>query len=63
MTNGLRKKSEKQDPSQQPQIIKNIRGNSNQVKDLCNRNFKLCKKEIEKDIRRWKDLPPIGLTY
>jgi hypothetical protein len=27
-----------------------------QVKDLYNRNFKSLKKEIEKDLRRWKDL-------
>ena len=28
-----------------------------QVKDLYNKNFKPVKKEIEEDIRRWKDLP------
>jgi hypothetical protein len=27
------------------------------VKDLCNKNFKSLKKEIEEDLRRWKDLP------
>jgi len=27
------------------------------VKDLCEKNFKSFKKEIEEDIRRWKDLP------
>ena len=28
-----------------------------QVKDLFDKNFKSLKKEIEEDIRRWKDLP------
>jgi hypothetical protein len=28
-----------------------------QVKDLYEKNFKFLKKEIEEDIRRWKDLP------
>jgi hypothetical protein len=28
-----------------------------QVKDLYNKNFKSLKKEIEEDIRRWKELP------
>jgi hypothetical protein len=28
-----------------------------QVKDLYDKNFKLLKKEIKEDIRRWKDLP------
>jgi len=28
-----------------------------QVKDLYNKNFKPLKKEIEEDLRRWKDLP------
>jgi hypothetical protein len=27
------------------------------VKDLYNKNFKSLKKEIEEDLRRWKDLP------
>jgi hypothetical protein len=27
------------------------------VKNLCERNFKSLKKEMEKDLRRWKDLP------
>jgi hypothetical protein len=27
------------------------------VNDLCKENYKLLKKEIEKDYRRWKDLP------
>jgi hypothetical protein len=27
------------------------------VKDLYDKNFKSLKKEIEKDIRRWRDLP------
>jgi hypothetical protein len=27
------------------------------VEDLYNRNFKSLKKEIEEDLRRWKDLP------
>jgi hypothetical protein len=32
------------------------------VKDLYDKNFKSLKKEIEEDLRRWKDLPcsPIG---
>ena len=28
-----------------------------QVKDLYDKNFKLLKKEIEEDFRKWKDLP------
>jgi hypothetical protein len=28
-----------------------------QVKDLNDKNFKSLKKEIKKDLRRWKDLP------
>ena len=28
-----------------------------EVKDLHNENYKTLKKEIEKDLRRWKDLP------
>ena len=28
-----------------------------QVNDLCDKNFKFLKKEIEEDIRKWKDLP------
>jgi hypothetical protein len=28
-----------------------------QVKDFYDKNFKYLKKEIEEDIRRWKDLP------
>ena len=28
-----------------------------QVKDLYGKNFKSLKKEIEEDLRRWKDLP------
>ena len=28
-----------------------------QVKDLYDKNFKYLKKEIDEDIRRWKDLP------
>ena len=28
-----------------------------QVKDLCGNNFKPLKKEIEKVLRKWKDLP------
>jgi len=28
-----------------------------QVKDLYDKNFKSLKKEIEKDLRRWQDLP------
>jgi hypothetical protein len=27
------------------------------VKDVYNKNFKSLKKEIEEDLRRWKDLP------
>ena len=30
---------------------------SKQVKDLHDKNSKSLKKEIEKDLRRWKDLP------
>jgi hypothetical protein len=35
-----------------------------EVKDLYDKNFKSLKKEIEEDIRRWKDLPCswIGMT-
>jgi hypothetical protein len=28
-----------------------------EMKDLCDNNFKFLKKEIEEDLRRWKDLP------
>jgi len=28
-----------------------------QVKDLYDKNFKPLKKEIENDLRKWKDLP------
>ena len=28
-----------------------------QVKDLYGKNFKSLKKEVEEDLRRWKDLP------
>jgi hypothetical protein len=28
-----------------------------EVKDLYDRNFKFLKKEIEEDLRKWKDLP------
>jgi hypothetical protein len=36
-----------------------------QQKDLYDKNFKSLKKEIEKDLRRWKDLPCswIGKIY
>ena len=27
-----------------------------QMKDSCDKNFKTLKKEIEEDVRRWKDL-------
>jgi hypothetical protein len=30
---------------------------TNKVKDLYDKNFKSLKKEIEEDLRRWKDLP------
>jgi hypothetical protein len=30
---------------------------SKEVKDLYDKNFKSLKKEIEEDLRRWKDLP------
>ena len=28
-----------------------------QIKDLYEKNFKVLKKEVEEDLRRWKDLP------
>ena len=28
-----------------------------QVKDLCDKNFRSLKKEIEEDLRKWKNLP------
>jgi hypothetical protein len=31
------------------------------VKDLCDKNFMSLKKEIEEDLRRWKDLPCSGI--
>jgi hypothetical protein len=31
-----------------------------EVKDLNDKNFKYLKKEIEEDLRRWKDFPWIG---
>ena len=30
---------------------------SKQVKDLYDKNFKSLKKEMEEDLRKWKDLP------
>jgi hypothetical protein len=33
-----------------------------QVKDLYDKNFKYLKKEIKKELRRWKDLPAHGLV-
>jgi hypothetical protein len=30
---------------------------NNDVKDLCNENYKPLKKEVEEDYRIWKDLP------
>jgi hypothetical protein len=30
---------------------------TNNVKDLCNESYKILKKEIEDNTRRWKDLP------
>jgi hypothetical protein len=33
-----------------------------QVKDLYDKNFKSLKKEIEEDLRRWKDLHDRGLA-
>ena len=30
---------------------------SKQVKDLCEKNFKFLKKEIEEDLRKWRGLP------
>jgi hypothetical protein len=30
---------------------------TNQMKDLYDKNFKSLQKEIEEDIRRWKDIP------
>jgi hypothetical protein len=29
-----------------------------ETKDLFNKNYKPLKREIEEDIRRWKELPP-----
>jgi hypothetical protein len=31
------------------------------VKDLYDKNFKSLKKEIEEDLRRWKDLPCLSI--
>jgi hypothetical protein len=48
----------KQHPLQYPQIIKYLGVMViKQVKALYDNNFKSMKKEIEKDIRRWKDIP------
>jgi hypothetical protein len=33
-----------------------------EVNDLCDKNFKSLKKEIEEDLRRWKDLLAYGLA-
>jgi hypothetical protein len=33
-----------------------------ETKDLFNENYKPLKREIEEDIRRWKDLPCCGLV-
>jgi hypothetical protein len=32
------------------------------VKDLCNENYKILKKEIEEDTRRWKGFHVHGLA-
>lgn len=37
--------------------IKKILGNSKQVKELYDKNFKAPKKAIEDDTKRWKDFP------
>ena len=36
--------------------IKQLGGNPKHVKDLYDKNFKCLNKEIEEDIRIWKDL-------
>jgi hypothetical protein len=57
------KKAEKEIRETTPFTIatKNIKNlgvtQTKQVKDLYNKNFKSLKKEIEEDLRRWKDLP------
>lgn len=41
-----------------PRNIKYLGGTlTKQVKDLYDKNFKSLKKEIEEDLRKWKDLP------
>ena len=34
-----------------------------QVKDPCDKSFKSLKKEMEKDLRRWKDLPCLWIGW
>ena len=34
-----------------------ILGDSKKLKDLLNKKFQVFEKEIEEDVRRWKDLP------
>ena len=63
MIKKLRKKSEK--PSPFTIATNNIKylgvTLTKEVKDLFNKNFKSLKKEIEEDIRKWKDLPCSGI--
>jgi hypothetical protein len=33
------------------------------VKDMYDKNFKSLKKEIEEDLRRWKDPPPMIMDW
>lgn len=51
----MRKKLRKQYPSEQPQTISGVTL-IRQMKGMYCKNFKILKKEIGEDIRRWKDL-------
>jgi hypothetical protein len=57
--NRLRKKSGKLSHLQHPQKIKYIRINlEKKTNDLFNeQQYKVLRREIEENIRRWKDLP------
>ena len=57
MINGLRKKSKKYHPLQQPQIKYPGVTLIKQMKDLYDKNLKSLRKEIEEDTRKRRDLP------
>ena len=56
--NPLREKLGKPFCSQKPEKLKYLGINlTKEVKDFYNENYRTLKKEINKNLRRWKDLP------